>query len=109
MLALHCLKNKKREALVYKKQRLDVESYRTMENQSRPHVWIVGSSLVYWLARHAEEVGLYPDLALECHIEWVGVRGMRWKHLVPKLREKRGMLPSPDIMVLHVGETTSAK
>ena len=69
--------------LVYNRQMLDVGSYHTMENQSRPHVWINGSSLVYWLARHVEEVeevgvGLYPDLALECHIEWVGVRGMRW-------------------------------
>ena len=63
-------------------------------------VAIVGSSIVYWAKRaiktNQENLGLPVD---HVRVDWYGRRGMKWKHLLPKLRE----ISTPAVLCVHLG------
>lgn len=62
---------------------------------------IVGSSIIYWAQKRAEETD-YLQLGLEKHtdISWRGIRGMKWRQLIPLIKE----IPSDtDVIVIHLG------
>lgn len=69
-------------------------------------VWIVGSSLIHWAKVHACQAKT-PNLNLGhmgVRINWMGQSGMRWKQLVPRIKEELKVKTKPPaICVIHVG------
>lgn len=60
---------------------------------------------MYW----AEQRSRYknnPNLGLDelkVDIKWCGIRGARWESLVPELNNKTQELPSPEVLIVHLG------
>lgn len=67
-------------------------------------VWILGHSFVYWGARRAEVRPAARQLGLPWEagsVRWIGVRGMMWNRVVPKVHRFARWERAPDIMVIH--------
>ena len=53
---------------------------------SAQHVWVAGSSIVYWASRSAAGRTGGPHLVLQYRrltLHWHGKRGMKWGELMP--------------------------
>ncbi|XP_062610981.1 uncharacterized protein LOC134272832 isoform X1 [Saccostrea cucullata] len=82
-------------------------------NHTEHHVWIVGSSIVYWACRWAA-TNLTTNLRLEnlgVQVTWIGKRGMKWGDLIDSMEQKLTKCPPPAYLVIHLGgnDITSIK
>lgn len=68
-------------------------------------VWIVGSSIIWQAFSHARlNGGSNLDFSpMEANIWWQGKGGMRWRHLLPKIRQMLRYEDPPHFLVLHCG------
>ena len=68
--------------------------------------WIIGSSIIHWAHRAAISPPQGQNLGLNeigINLRWLGVRGMRWSQLLPKVSTLLAQHPPPDILIIHVG------
>ena len=69
-------------------------------------LWIVGSSIIHWAAVEAgkrnggKQLGFKTE-KLEIH--WVGKQGLKFQTLDNFIDQKRGILPTPDYILIHCG------
>lgn len=68
-------------------------------------VWIVGFSIIWQAFSHARlNGGSNLDFSpMEANIWWQGKGGMRWRHLLPKIRQMLRYEDPPHFLVLHCG------
>ncbi|XP_053103077.1 uncharacterized protein LOC128323632 [Hemicordylus capensis] len=69
-------------------------------------VLMCGHSLVFWAFKRASTSrwGSQLGFGSNASVYWLGMRGMLWNQLLPALRDYLDRFPSPDILVLHLGE-----
>lgn len=69
------------------------------------NVLIVGSSIIWQAFSHARlNGGSNLDFSpMEANIWWQGKGGMRWRHLLPKIRQMLRYEDPPHFLVLHCG------
>ncbi|XP_071979829.1 uncharacterized protein [Engystomops pustulosus] len=73
-------------------------------HDSRPNVWILGHSHVYWAEQRAmirpggRSMGFY-----NADVRWRGIRGLRWLQALPELVDISRYAEAPSILVLHLG------
>ncbi|KAJ8322269.1 LOW QUALITY PROTEIN: hypothetical protein KUTeg_000740 [Tegillarca granosa] len=70
------------------------------------HIWIVGSSIVYWAQRRALSRPVGRNLGLEKYgvqIRWCGIRGMKWSQLLTRIQRDLRNFPYPQYLVIQLG------
>ncbi|KAJ8307433.1 hypothetical protein KUTeg_015517 [Tegillarca granosa] len=70
------------------------------------HIWIVGSSIVYWAQRRALSRPVGRNLGLEKYgvqIRWCGIRGMKWSQLLTRIQRDLRNFPCPQYLVIQLG------
>ncbi|KAJ8314760.1 hypothetical protein KUTeg_006910 [Tegillarca granosa] len=70
------------------------------------HIWIVGSSIVYWAQRRALSRPVGRNLGLEKYgvqISWCGIRGMKWSQLLARIQRDLRNFPCPQYLVKQLG------
>ncbi|XP_062574087.1 uncharacterized protein LOC134235928 [Saccostrea cucullata] len=66
-------------------------------------IWIIGSSLIFWAQKYAQQ-RMLNNLGFESHrIIWHGIRGMVWSQLYPTIQKKLKDNNPPTILVIHCG------
>ncbi|XP_055998014.1 uncharacterized protein LOC125647435 [Ostrea edulis] len=66
-------------------------------------IWIIGSSLIYWAQKYAQQ-RINNNLGLTSHrIIWHGIRRMVWFQLYPTIQKKLKNKNPPTILVIHCG------
>ncbi|KAJ8307959.1 hypothetical protein KUTeg_014489 [Tegillarca granosa] len=69
------------------------------------HIWIVGSSIVYWAQRRALSRPVGRNLGLEKYgvqIRWCGIRGMKWSQLLTRIQRDLRNFPCPQYLVIQL-------
>ncbi|XP_071980183.1 uncharacterized protein [Engystomops pustulosus] len=73
-------------------------------SDSRPTVWILGHSFIYWAEQRAmvrpggRSLGFF-----DADVRWRGIRGLRWMQALPEVVDISRYSASPSILVLHLG------
>ncbi|XP_072000851.1 uncharacterized protein [Engystomops pustulosus] len=71
---------------------------------SRPTVWILGHSFIYWAEQRAmvrpggRSLGFF-----DADVRWRGIKGLRWMQALPEVVDISRYSVSPSILVLHLG------
>ncbi|XP_062607999.1 uncharacterized protein LOC134269810 [Saccostrea cucullata] len=66
-------------------------------------IWIIGSSLIFWAQKYAQQ-RMLNNLGFESHrLIWHGIRGMVWSQLYPTIQKKLKDNNPPTILVIHCG------
>ena len=63
--------------------------------------WLVGSSMIYWGQKRAEETRL--QRAVESQTQWFGTRGMCWNQLMGRMMGLLANSPPPNKLIIHLG------
>ena len=66
-------------------------------------IWIVGSSLVHWAELRARKEGGNGCMLTSPKVQWQGQRGMKWNHLLPKVKSMLAVTAPPSMLFVHLG------
>ncbi|XP_071969433.1 uncharacterized protein [Engystomops pustulosus] len=73
-------------------------------SDSRPTIWILGHSFIYWAEQRAmvrpggRSLGFFDAV-----VRWRGIKGLRWMQALPEVVDISRYSVSPSILVLHLG------
>lgn len=71
-----------------------------------PSLWVNGTQLVPWLARHGCNLSIpeaFPKPVARCLLAVPGVRRIAWKGVLPKIRARQleRLVPKADVVIVH--------
>ncbi|XP_061188009.1 uncharacterized protein LOC133196083, partial [Saccostrea echinata] len=67
------------------------------------YIWIIGSSLIYWAQKYAQQRA-NSNLGFESYrIIWHGIRGMVWSQFYPTIQKKLKNNNPPTVLVIYCG------
>ncbi|KAM4048973.1 uncharacterized protein ACNLHF_027154 [Anomaloglossus baeobatrachus] len=71
---------------------------------SRPSVWVLGHSYVYWAGQRAEVRPGGKSLGfVNAEVNWRGIRGLTWSQVLPEVVNISRTAVRPVVLVLHAG------
>ncbi|KAM4021087.1 uncharacterized protein ACNLHF_001246 [Anomaloglossus baeobatrachus] len=71
---------------------------------SRPSVWVLGHSYVYWAGQRAEVRPGGKSLGfVNAEVNWRGIRGLTWSQVLPEVVNISRTAVGPVVLVLHAG------
>lgn len=69
---------------------------------TRPEVWLVGHSYVYWAEKRAAVRPGGTQLGfMQANVQWMGVRGLRWIELLSVVQTVARRAKGPTVLVVH--------
>ncbi|XP_075174135.1 uncharacterized protein LOC142245371 isoform X2 [Anomaloglossus baeobatrachus] len=71
---------------------------------SRPSVWVLGHSYVYWAGQRAKIRPGGKSLGfVNAEVNWRGIRGLTWSQVLPEVGNISRTAVGPVVLVLHAG------